>query len=72
LSAALVAVFSIRELDLAVLIPAANPSAAVRYYNALHFARDGFVAAFGLMIALVLFLPVALHSLWNGLNQNKS
>ena len=71
LSASLVAVFSIRELDLAVLIPAANPSAAVRYYNALHFARDGFVAAFGLMIALVLFLPVALHALWKSLTQSQ-
>jgi len=63
LGAGLVAVFAIRELDLAVLLPAANASAAVRYYNALHFARDNFVAAFGLMIAFLLFLPVALHAL---------
>ena len=67
LSGALVAVFAIRELDLAVLLPAANPSAAVRYYNALHFARDGFVAAFGLLIALILFLPVVLHYLHQNL-----
>jgi lipopolysaccharide/colanic/teichoic acid biosynthesis glycosyltransferase len=61
----LVAVFAIRELDLAVLLPAANASAAVRYYNALHFARDHFVAAFGLLITLLLFLPVAIHALFS-------
>ena len=60
LAAGIVAVFSFRELDLAVLLPAANASAAVRYYNALHFARDSFVAAFGLLIALILFVPIAL------------
>ena len=58
--AGLVAVFSFRELDLAVLLPAANASAAVRYYNALHFARDSFVAALGILMAFLLFLPVAL------------
>lgn len=66
LAGGLVAVFSIRELDLAILIPAANDSAAVRYFNALHFGRDNFVAAFGLLIALVLFLPVALAALARG------
>ena len=60
LAAGLVAVFSFRELDLAVLLPAANASAAVRYYNALHFARDSFVAALGILMAFLLFLPVAL------------
>ena len=60
LAAGIVAVLSIREIDLAVLIPAANASAAVRYYNALHGQRDNFVAAFGLLIALVLFLPLML------------
>ncbi len=59
MTAGLVAIFAIRELDLAILLPAANASAAVRYYNALHFARDGFVAAFGLLIASILFLPIA-------------
>jgi ABC-type Fe3+ transport system permease subunit len=72
LSGALVAVFAIRELDLAVLLPAANPSAAVRYYNALHFARDGFVAAFGLIIALLLFFPIVLHFLQQSLKSSKT
>ncbi|KAA3613507.1 MAG: hypothetical protein DWQ01_03000 [Planctomycetota bacterium] len=62
LSAGFVAVFAMRELDLAILLPAANHSAAVRYYNALHFSRDNFIAAFGLLIALVLFLPVMLQA----------
>ncbi|MFQ5749598.1 MAG: hypothetical protein ACE5H3_09100 [Planctomycetota bacterium] len=69
LAAGLVAVFSVRELDLAILLPASNASAAVRYYNALHFARDNFVAAFGLIIALILFLPVMLSAAWKGLHR---
>jgi len=67
LAGGLVLVFAIRELDLAVLLPGANRSAAVRYYNALHFARDNFVAAFGAMIAAVLFLPLALQAAVRGL-----
>ena len=71
LAGGLVVVFAVRELDLAILLPGANQSAAVRYFNALHFARDGFVAAFGLLIAAILFLPVMLHAAWNSLrNRN--
>jgi len=62
LGGALVFVFAMRELDFAILLPAANQSTAVRYYNALHFSRDNFVAAFGLSISFILFLPVMLHS----------
>jgi iron(III) transport system permease protein len=62
LGAAMVAVFSIRELDLAILLPAANASVAVRYFNALHFARDQFVAAFGCLMTLLLFLPYMISS----------
>ncbi len=61
LAAGLVGVFALRELDLKVLVSSLNHSAAVRYFNALHFARDGFVAAFGLVYAALLFLPVLLH-----------
>ena len=63
LASALVFVFAIRELDFAILLPAANQSAAVRYYNALHFSRDNFVAAFGLILCLLAFLPILLHNL---------
>ncbi len=64
LAGGLVLVFAVRELDLAILLPGSNNSAAVRYYNALHFARDGFVAAFGLVIACILFLPATLFAAW--------
>ncbi|MCH2101396.1 MAG: hypothetical protein MK209_05700 [Planctomycetes bacterium] len=67
LAATLVVVFAVRELDLAILLPGANQSAAVRYFNALHFARDGFVAAFGLLIAILLFLPVMAYAAWTSL-----
>ena len=67
LAAGLVVVFAVRELDLAILLPGANQSAAVRYFNALHFARDGFVAAFGLLIAALLFLPVMIYAAWTSL-----
>ncbi|RMH02525.1 MAG: hypothetical protein D6702_08730 [Planctomycetota bacterium] len=67
LAGGLVAVFTVREVDLAILLPAANHTAAVRYFNALHFARDNFVAAFGLVIAAVLFLPVAAAAALRGL-----
>lgn len=60
LGGGLVAAFAVRELDLAVFLPGANATAVVRYYNALHYGRDNFVAAFALFLALLLFLPVAL------------
>lgn len=62
LSVGLVIAFGVRELDFAILLPAANQSAAVRYYNALHFSRDNFVAAYGLVLAAILFLPVMLSA----------
>ena len=62
LAGGLVVAFGIRELDFALLTYAANSSAAVRYFNALHFSRDNLVAALGLILALILFLPVALHA----------
>lgn len=67
LAAGLVIAFGVRELDFAILLPAANQSAAVRYYNALHFSRDNFVAAYGLVLALILFLPLMLFAWWRNL-----
>jgi len=67
LGAGLVVAFGARELDFAILLPAANSSAAVRYYNALHFARDNFVAAYGIILVALLFLPVMLHAWWQSL-----
>lgn len=60
LAAALVFVFSMRELDLNILVSPMNASASVRYYNALHFARDNFVAACSLVLCVVLWLPMTL------------
>lgn len=72
LAAGLVVAFGVRELDFAILLPAANQSAAVRYYNALHFSRDNFVAAYGLVLALILFLPVLLAAWWRNLKSNQA
>ncbi|MDP7062072.1 MAG: ABC transporter permease subunit [Planctomycetota bacterium] len=69
LAAGLVIAFGARELDFAILLPAANSSAAVRYYNALHFARDNFVAAYGIILVALLFLPVMLHAWWHSLRK---
>lgn len=71
LAGGLVLAFGMRELDFAILLPAANRSAAVRYYNALHFSRDNFVAAYGLILALILFLPWVLAAAWANLRQGK-
>ena len=70
LAAGLVVAFGVRELDFAILLPAANASAAVRYYNALHFSRDNFVAAYGLILIMLLFLPVMLHGWWQSLRSS--
>jgi iron(III) transport system permease protein len=57
----LVFVFAMRELDAAILVPAANSTVLFRLYNAVHFGRDDFVAALAL---LVLFFVVAPGLLW--------
>lgn len=72
LAAGLVVAFGVRELDFAILLPAANQSAAVRYYNALHFSRDNFVAAYGLVLAIILFLPVMLFAWWRNLKSSNA
>jgi ABC-type Fe3+ transport system permease subunit len=67
LASALVFVFAMRELDLNILVSPMNASASVRYYNALHFARDNFVAACSLVLCAVLWLPTALAAAWSSL-----
>lgn len=54
---ALVFVFGMRELDAAILVPAANGTAMFRVYNAIHFGRDDFVAALALMVVFFILLP---------------
>jgi iron(III) transport system permease protein len=58
----LVFVLSLRELDAAILVPAANQTVLFRLYNAVHFGRDDFVAALALLIVFFVVSPVALHA----------
>jgi iron(III) transport system permease protein len=60
--AALAFVFGMRELDAAILVPAANGTAMFRVYNAIHFGRDDFVAALALLIVFFILLPGILWS----------
>ena len=62
--AGLVFVFGMRELDAAILVPAANGTAMFRVYNAIHFGRDDFVAALALLVIFFILLPGLLWSLF--------
>ena len=61
-----IAVFalSVRELDAAVLVPAANDTAMFRVFNAVHFGRDDFVSALALLVIFAVLLPGALWTLF--------
>lgn len=59
---ALVFAFAMRELDSAILVPAANRTAIVRVFNGVHFGRDDFVAALALVLVLSVLLPGLLWS----------
>lgn len=56
---------SIRELDAAVLVPAANDTAMFRVFNAVHFGRDDFVSALALLVIFTILLPGLLWSLFS-------
>lgn len=60
----LVFVLALRELDAAILVPAANHTVLFRLYNAVHFGRDDFVAALALLVVFFVSLPVGLHALF--------
>lgn len=62
----MVFVLAMRELDAAILVPAANDMAMFRMFNAVHFGRDDFVAAFALLIVFVTVLPGLLWTLFAG------
>ncbi|MEM1451579.1 MAG: ABC transporter permease subunit [Planctomycetota bacterium] len=53
---------SVRELDAAVLVPAANDTAMFRVFNAVHFGRDDFVSALSLLVVFAILLPGMLWS----------
>lgn len=50
-------VLAMREMDAAVLVPAANRTVMFRLFNAIHFGRDDFVAALALLTLFVIVLP---------------
>ncbi|MFT4649275.1 MAG: iron(III) transport system permease protein [Glaciecola sp.] len=60
----LVFVFSMRELDAAILVPGANKSVMFRLYNAVHFYRQDYVAALALVTLFVIMIPGLLWSLF--------
>jgi iron(III) transport system permease protein len=59
-------VLTMRELDAAVLVPAANHTIMYRVFNAAHFGRADFVAALALISLFVVILPGLLWSLFVG------
>ena len=62
----LVFVLSVRELDTAILVPAANEAVMIRVFNAVHFGRADFVAALALIVVFLITLPGLLWSLFAG------
>ena len=54
-----------RELDAAILVPAANGTAIFRIFNAIHFGRDDFVSALCLIAIFVTALPALLWGLFS-------
>lgn len=60
----LVFVFSMRELDAAILVKAANGTAVFRVFNSVHFGRDAFVAALSLVLVFTIVLPGLLWTLF--------
>jgi len=56
-------VLTMRDLDTAILMPAANHTVMFRLFNAVHFGRDDFVAALALLIVFVTLVPGLLWTL---------
>ncbi len=65
-STLLVFVLAMRELDAAILVPAANSCVLFRLYNAVHFGRDDFVAALALIVVFFVVAPGLLWTLFVG------
>ena len=63
-SLVLVFVFSMRDLDAALLVPAANKTAIMRVFNGVHFGRDSYVAALSLLLLFAILLPGLLWTLF--------
>ncbi|MDF1799884.1 MAG: ABC transporter permease subunit [Planctomycetota bacterium] len=61
----LVFVFCMRELDSAILVPAANHTAILRVFNGVHFGRSEYVAALALLLVFTILLPGLLWTLFS-------
>ncbi len=59
-------ILAMRELDAAILVPAANDTAMFRMFNAVHFGRSDFVAALALLIIFITITPGLLWRLFGG------
>ncbi|MEW6072187.1 MAG: ABC transporter permease subunit, partial [Planctomycetota bacterium] len=60
----LVFVFAMRDLDSAILVPAANQTAIMRVFNGVHFGRDSYVASLCLLLVFAIVLPGLLWSIF--------
>ena len=60
----LVFVFAMRDLDSAILVPAANKTAIFRVFNGVHFGRDSYVASLALLLVFAILLPGLLWTLF--------
>jgi len=60
----LVFVLCVRELDAAILVPAANDMVMYRVFNQVHFGRSDFVAALALIVVFLIVLPGLLWTLF--------
>ncbi len=58
----LVFIFAMRDLDSAILVPAANKTAIMRVFNGVHFGRDSYVASLCLLLTFAILLPGLLWS----------
>ncbi len=60
----LVFVLAVRELDAAILVPAANDMVMYRVFNQVHFGRSDFVAALALIVVFLIVLPGLIWTLF--------
>ncbi len=56
-------IFSMRELDTMVLLPAGGDSLAFRVFNEIHFGRDPEVAAICMIMVFLISLPLVVYCL---------
>lgn len=60
----LVFVFTMRDLDAAIIVPAANKMVMMRVFNGVHFGRDSYVACLSLLVVFATVMPGLLWTLF--------